>query len=315
MKKIIFVMVLALLFSGCSYKKKEIIIFHAGSLTRIVEDLKDEFERTYPGYRIINEGAGSRACCWKITRLNRHADIFLSADYLVIEDLLFPDYADWYIAFAGNRLVIAYTEQSRYGDVINGDNWYEILTKSDVNFGYSDPNLDPCGYRTIMCWKLADIYYGKKLNGMSIEEALKKNCPDRNIRPGSVQLLALLQNFTLDYAFEYESVAKQHHLKYIKLPEHIDLSNPELRDYYAQVSVRVSGKEKGTYSIIKTTPIVYGGTILKDAENKKGAILFMKFMLSDKGKAIVTRNYQRVLDPFFTNDIERLPIELRGFIE
>lgn len=46
------------------------------------------------------EAAGSRDCARKIRDLKRPCDVLASADYLVIEQLLVPDYADWNICFA-----------------------------------------------------------------------------------------------------------------------------------------------------------------------------------------------------------------------
>jgi molybdate/tungstate transport system substrate-binding protein len=273
-----------------------------------MNELKNAFEQKYPQYSVVIEAAGSRACCRKVTELNRNADIIFSADYKVFEDLLMPEYADWYIKYAINRLVIAYTEHSKYSDEINSKNWFNILVKKDVNFGHSDPNLDPAGYRTIMCWELADKYYKKNVLNM-----LNKACKPRNIRPSSVQLLSMLQNYSLDYAFEYESVCMQHHLKYVKLPDEIDLSNPKFAKEYEKAVVKVTGKKKGTFSYLKGSPIVYAFTILKNAKNKKGALKFAEFLLSKDGRNIFSENQPLLKHPI-ANNIKLVPEELRKYI-
>ena len=43
------------------------------------------------------------------------------------------------------------------------------------------------------------------------------------LRGASIQLVALLESGDLDCAFEYESVARQHGLEYVRLPAAIDL--------------------------------------------------------------------------------------------
>ncbi|GAI80720.1 unnamed protein product, partial [marine sediment metagenome] len=75
----------------------------------------------------------------------------------------------------------------------------------------SDPNQDPCGYRTLMVWQLAEDYYNApglydKLHGAAGEL----------IRPKEVDLIALLESGDLDYAFEYSSVYI-HSVKFVRL--------------------------------------------------------------------------------------------------
>lgn len=310
MNKYILILLAVFLLSGCgSPDKKKIIIFHAGSLSKPMAEIKNAFTKKYSEYEVIMEAAGSRACCRKVTDLNRDADIIFSADYKVFDDLLIPKYTDWYIDYAVNKLVIAYTDHSKYSDEINEDNWFEILERKDVEFGHSDPNLDPCGYRTIMCWKLADKFYNK-----NIANRLNKACKPKNIRPYEVQLLSMLQNYSLDYAFEYESVCMQHHLKYMEFPDEIDLSNPNFSKKYAKASVKVTGKDKGTFSTITGSPIVYAFTILKQAKNKKGAIKFLDFMLSDEGRKIFSDN-QSLLSKPVAGGSGKIPKELKKYFK
>ena len=62
--------------------------------------------------------------------------------------------------FAGNEIVLAYTEKSKYADEIDEENWYEVLRRPGVKFGFTNPNDDPCGYRNQVVLQLAEIYYG-----------------------------------------------------------------------------------------------------------------------------------------------------------
>ena len=61
-----------------------------------------------------------------------------------------PVYAEWYIQFAVNQLVIVYTDKSSANSKITVNNWPEIFAREEVNFGFSNPNADPCGYRSLM---------------------------------------------------------------------------------------------------------------------------------------------------------------------
>jgi tetratricopeptide (TPR) repeat protein len=48
----------------------------------------------------------------------------------------------------------------------------EILQKPDVVWGHSSPDLDPCGYRTLMVLQLAEKYYiqGRDLNSVHYKD-------------------------------------------------------------------------------------------------------------------------------------------------
>ncbi|MEW6095115.1 MAG: tungstate ABC transporter substrate-binding protein WtpA [bacterium] len=297
-----------LLVSSCrsSHKsKKELIIFHAGSLAVPMQELVREFKTWHPQINILRESSGSRMAARKVSELGKQADVLALSDFQVFDDLLMPEHVDWYIKFACNRMVIAYTQGSKYANEINSQNWYKILLRKGVNYGYSDPNLDPCGYRTLMVWQLADLYYGEE-----IFSKLKAGCPKNNIRPSEVGLLALLESLALDYAFEYQSIAIQHNLKYIQLPEEIDMSNPALASIYKQAKVEVSGKESGKKSIVIGSPIVYGISIPKDAPHYEDAVEFVKFALSQKGQEIFQKNGQSPLVPWIASDMKRIPQEL-----
>jgi len=284
----------------------DLIVFHAGSLKEPFEILKEEFEKEHPNVNVLLEGAGSLDCAKKICELKKNCDVMASADYTVIDELLKPDYADWNVKFASNRMVITYTDKSKYADEITKDNWYETLQRDGVLYGHSDPDSDPCGYRARQVFQLAEIYYG--VDGLN--QALIDHCPEENIRPKSVELISLLQSGDLDYAFEYLSVAKQHGLKILELPEEINLEKEELADIYAQASITLAdGKtQKGKF-------IVYGVTIPKNSENPEVAMAFVKMLLSEKGQKIMDDSGQPPYDPPLTKDADTLPLELEDLVE
>ena len=202
-----------------------------------------------------------------------------SADFKVIDKTLIPQKADWNIRFASNQLVLCYTDKSRYAKEVNDRNWYEILGRKDVVWGHSDPNLDPCGYRSLMVLQLAEKYY--KVPGLY--DRLIANRPQKNVRPKSVELVSLLKTGNMDYAWEYLSVAVQHDLKYVKLDDQINLGNYKFDEYYKQSSVKVTGKKPGTWIVRTGQSCTYGITLLKDAPNPSGAVRFLEFMLAPDG--------------------------------
>jgi molybdate/tungstate transport system substrate-binding protein len=185
----------------------------------------------------------------------------------------------WNIRFATNQLVLCYTDTSRFAKEVNADNWYKILGRKGVVWGHSDPNLDPCGYRSLMVLQLAEKFYGQS----GLYDQLIANRPKENVRPKSVELVALLKTGNMDYAWEYLSVAVQHGLKYIKLDDHINLGNYKYDTFYKQARVKVTGKKPGTWIYRVGKSCTYGITMTKDALNPEGAVLFLKYLLNSNG--------------------------------
>jgi len=255
---------------------RKVVIFHAGSLTVPLAEMEEQFEKLHPQIDIQREAGGSTKMARLISEVGKPADIMASADYKVIDNNLIPEHASWNIRFATNQLVLTYTKNSRYADQISAKNWYEILQKEDVSWGHSDPNLDPCGYRSLMVLQLAEKFYGIK----GLYEKLLANRPAKNVRPKSVELVNLLKSGHMDYAWEYLSVAVQHDLKYITLDDHINLGNYRYDDFYKQAAVKVTGKQPGTHIIKTGKSVTYGVTMTNDAANPEDAARFLEFMLA-----------------------------------
>jgi molybdate/tungstate transport system substrate-binding protein len=286
----------------------KLMIFHAGSLTLPVKIICDSFKKLHPQIEILTEACGSKQCARNIIDLNKDCDIFISADYNVIDDMLIPKYASWNIPFASNEMTIVYNEKSKYENEINKDNWYEILLKKDVAYGRSDPNSDPCGVRAVLTSKLAEKYYSK--NGLA-EKILAKD--QKYIRPKETDLLALLETNTVDYIFLYKSVAQQHKLKYVILPDEINLKNKEMAALYKTVSVEVNGSKPGEKKTEIGEPMVYGITITTVAKNKNAANAFMNYFLT-KGLKTMEENGQPSVIPSATKSYDNVPEPWKKFV-
>jgi len=265
--------------AGAGDLSGKLVIFHAGSLSVPLKTIEKNFEKMHPGLDIQREPSGSSKAARKVSDLKKPCDIMASADYKVIDKLLIPGYADWNIRFATNQLVLCYTDKSKYAGEVNATNWQDILARPGVVWGHSDPNLDPCGYRSLMVLQLAETYYQKP----GLYDRLIANRPMQNVRPKSVQLISLLQTGNMDYAWEYLSVAVQHKLKYVILPDQINLGNYKYDDLYAGAVVRVTGKKPGTFMNIKGKSCTYGITLIKNAPNREAAVAFLAYMLDPNG--------------------------------
>lgn len=299
-------------------------VFHAGSLTAPFEELEAAFELKYPNVDVQLMPGGSTAVVKDITELGKSADVLASADYTLIPSLMMPDYATYYLTFAKNRMVLCYTNTSLYADEITVDNWYEILAKDDIKWAFSDPNQDPCGYRTPMVIQLAEAYYG---DDQIFENAIGANSnitatledgvwtihatepePDGtlSIRPKSVELVQMLESGGIDYAWEYRSVAVQNNLMFLELPEAIDLSSVDYADAYATVQIDTEG------GMMTGLPIVYGVTVPTNAEQPAMGIEFIKMLIGEVGQEIMDSQGQPPIVP--AGGYGDVPDELKSLV-
>ncbi|WP_136810363.1 tungstate ABC transporter substrate-binding protein WtpA [Desulfosediminicola flagellatus] len=279
----------------------DLTIYHAGSLTVPLKQMIKEFNQIYPEVNVITKAGGSTKMARLISEKGEMADIMASADYMVIDNNLIPAFADWNIRFASNRLVLCYTDKSKNSDTLTKDNWYDILRTPEVQWGHSDPNLDPCGYRSLMVMQLAERYYG--IDGLY--DQLLANRPLKNVKAKAIQLVEMLQSGDLDYGWEYLSVAVQHKLNYLELSDEVNLGNYAYDTLYSTAKVTVTGKKPGTFIDKKGKSITYGVTMLKHAPNKEAAEAFLQFMLSgDNGLKVLDEMGQPAFNP------ARVPTEM-----
>ncbi|HVN58616.1 MAG TPA: extracellular solute-binding protein [Bacteroidales bacterium] len=289
--------------------QKSIIVFHAGSLSVPFREAAQEYQKRNPGVTVQLEAAGSLVCARKVTELKKPCDMVASADYFVINELLIPNYSSWGIRFATNQIIIAFSAKSRYSSIIDSTNWKDILLRKDVIFSRSDPNSDPCGYRSVFTMLLAEKYY--KLPGLA-DRMLAKN--REYIRPKEVDLVALMESNAIDYMFQYKSVAIQHNFKYIELPARISLSDPALNDYYKLASTEVTGSTPGSKMKVTGEYINYSFTVLENAPEKEEALKFAAFLLSPEGRNIFRKNGQDPILPASSDQAGKVPEILRKYL-
>ncbi len=306
MKKIVIVLTMLLALATSAFAQEKIVVLHAGSLSVPFEEIEKAFEAKYPQYDVQREASGSRAAARKITDINKPADVMASADYKVIDNLMIPNHAKFNAQFATNEMVLAFTDKSKYADQITAENWPQIFLKEGVKVGHSDPNMDPCGYRSMLVTQLAESYYNTpglfdKLFGYG--DSYQNGEEDKNkvvVRPKETDLLGLIEAGMYDYLYIYKSVAEQHHLRYLELPEEVSLKSAKFADQYQKAAFQINGKKPGEWITQKGAPMVYGITVAENNNspaNEKGAVLFVEFVLSEQGQEIMQKNGQGVITP------------------
>jgi len=128
-------------------------------------------------------------------------------------------------------------------------------------------------------------------------------------------LLALLESGDVDYAFEYESVVRQHGLSYVPLPPELDLSNPEYMDWYEGVRVKLDYQRFSSVNPeFNGDVIVYGLTIPNNAPNPEAAQDFIHYFLGPEGKKIMEASFHPMLASFRVDNPEKLPQSLMSLL-
>jgi molybdate/tungstate transport system substrate-binding protein len=349
MRKVAFLLlglITLLAVSGCVPQPKAktpLVIFAAGSLIQPFNDLEKAFEAQYPQIDVLSEYHGSIQVIRHATELHEPIDVVVTADHALIPMLMFetnnpetgqPN-AEWYIRFATNRLGLAYSDKSRYTSEINAQNWYEILARPDVKVGIADPRFDASGYRAMMVYQLAQVYFDQPdLFATMFEDAFKypvlvsdagpvqlvripeivesQKGSHILIRGSSIQLIALLESGDLDYAFEYESVIRQHGLGLVAFPPELNFGEADQSEAYGQVSVKLDFQRFASVKPeFKGEQIGYGITIPSGAPHAKEAEQYIAFLLGPEGSKIMQENYHPLLEPLIATGYEALPESLK----
>lgn len=257
-------------------------VFHAGSLSHPFHVLKDSFLKSNTNIIIYSQACGSKQCIRNIIDLQKKWDIFLSADISLIDSFLIPEYTSTSFPFASNEMVVAYTKKSKYNDEINSRNWINILQKNNVKLAFSDPASDPCGVRAIGVLKLSESFYKKP----DLLEKIRFRDNNVIIRPKEVDIITLLELGEVDYTIIYKSVAVQHKLKYLTLPDSINLSNQQLQNWYQSHYIYYDiTKNKKVYEPVNF--IKYGYCVNKNSEDKNSVKEFLEFLKSSTSKKIL----------------------------
>lgn len=273
-------------------------------------EIAEAFEAEYPGVRVLRESAGSTIAARKITDLHRACDVFVSADYRIIDERLMPEYADWSLQFARNELCLAYHARSTLAEDVGPETWPAILRDERVTVARCDADTAPCGYRTLQALHLAEAHYDLPGLAADLEEKGRAY-----LRPKEPDIVPLLETGAVDYGFIYRSTAERHGFPYVALPPEINLGVPALAEAYAAIVVSVTGPRPGSTVAERARPIVYGLTILKDAPNRAAAEAFVAFLLDEAGGVpILERHHQSVIAPSIAEAYDRVPESLRTFV-
>jgi molybdate/tungstate transport system substrate-binding protein len=295
---------------ACKSKTTDVTVFYASSLTAVLGDAAEAFQKANPQVRVRLEPSGSQVAVRKVSELGMRADIVAVADAGLIPRMMVPSHATWNALFATNEIVIAHKDHSKWTDQITSQNWAEILTRDGVRLGRADPDTAPIGYQTLMVWQLAEAAGMKGHGSAGLAAQLLARCAKEHVTHDEAELLALLESRAIDYAFIFRSTAEDHHLKVLSLPPEVNLSRQELADRYAAVHVDIRMRRGQGSSTVTGAPIVYGLTIPSNAPHADVATRFVSFLLGDVGAKLLLRRGFHPISPATCNPCAGLPEQL-----
>jgi molybdate/tungstate transport system substrate-binding protein len=281
---------LTLLGAGCGSSSKpgkkpvSIVVFHAGGITPVLEDLKADCEKEL-NIIILNEGTGSQVACHKVAELGRRCDLLLLADNSLVAKLL-AEKCSWRLDFANDEVVLAVGQRARYTELLEKDWSRYLLEKTDLKLARVNESLGPIGYRTLMVWKL------KESRGVP---GLFEKLSGRITRKVDhvARLTPLLKSGEIDYAFVYRSICIAQDIRYISLGSEFNLGSQQVDYSRAAVTYKLPGTSDRSVTV-KASPIAWTLTVPEDAENSAAALRFVNWMI-EKQKSVLKRNGFRPL--------------------
>ena len=231
--------------------KAPITVFAAASLAKPLSMLADSIQKSV-GLVVQRELGGSIEHARKITELGRIPDVVMLVDDDVIASLL-PTHLDWYVRFATNHVVLAYTPRSRFADSVSSENWWRIAARRGVRLGRADPAIAPAGRHALAVLRRASTYYQQP----ALSDTLLARASLKYVRPNATELAALLEAGEVDYILDYESIARQYGFEFVTLPE--DLADA----------------------------VLYGISVPRAAAHPAEAADFVAFVLSNEGRQLL----------------------------
>jgi molybdate/tungstate transport system substrate-binding protein len=263
--------------AGCTGRDR-VSVLAAGSLQHSLErGLREATEAP-----VAVEARGSAVCARLVAEGKRDPDVLALADPALFE----RTGDDWYAAFATNALVLAYTRETTDGRAVgDAERPFDPLLDG-VEFGRTDPDLDPLGYRTLFACSLAAEHY---------DRSELASLPETGRVYPETELLAAFETGGVDAAFVYRSMAAERGYPYRELSATVDLSDPDLEPRY-----RTRRYELPDGTVVRGGPIRYGVTRREDSAGARAV-----FDAISRG-TVLSAEFDRPMDyPRFVGDAPR----------
>jgi molybdate/tungstate transport system substrate-binding protein len=284
-----------------------VVVHHAGSFGAVIRDLAPAFEQA-SGWQVEPHGGPALALGYSILDGESRPDVFISADAEVNRVLMGPrgrDLVRWYVHLAGQAMVLLYSPASRFLAALDAAAagtraWHTVVREPGFRLLRGDAERDPGGYRAVFIAQLAERHHD--LPGFAAE--MLAQSATRDPFGGDIEAF---RAGSADGLLAYRTSALLQALPHAALPPEVDLSAERLADWYAQAEYRTPRNE-----IIRGTPIRYSATIPTNAARPEGAQLFVRFLISEAGRAAMAARGFEPLPPLLVGATDAVAAALRN---
>ncbi|MGC8573227.1 MAG: substrate-binding domain-containing protein [Caldisphaera sp.] len=296
----------------------------------------------YPGLGIgtpMFKGSGEVA---QTENTTKEFSIVASADTTTIPSVLFPNIANYEIAFGITQMVIIVDLQTAAGKQVYSlwketqnmqplssqwnQTWKEIFSIIASNpstvIGVSNPFTDPSGYQAQCVLKLAGLSFFN--NASYLYNSVYNNPSKYQMRNTETDLLTLMatnnsvsfilsayMSNALPQTKSYQS--EGYNITYITLPPLVNLGNLSYVNYYHNVNVTWS--ELGKTKTFTCNPVVYTITIPKYAPNPQAAINFILLLYSPQGQQVLkSYGIQPIVPGVVYGNYSSVPSVIKPFV-
>lgn len=285
-------------------------ILHAGMVENLVEDGLAPAARQTNELTVHHTKGNSVALANSVKARKLSGDVFMSADAGVNETLMGPangDWVRWFVVFARNEVVLAYSPKSEFAAQFEQAGrgripWYQVLEQPGVLLGRDDPDLDPLGYYDVFVGQLAERYY----HSPGLKQRILGD--DNNPRQVRDTNPIFLTSGLLDAQFMYINKAKDAQVPYIRLPDEINLGNPDMAREYATAGYTT---DKG--QTFRGAPIQVSAAPLKNG-NPQAATQLIELLASPQGADLLRRFHFPPSPIVAGGDIGAVPEALKPLI-
>ena len=281
----------------------------AGTLTYAFGSELSTFEAQYPSIPVAPPLFEGSSLVAQDENLTQSLSLEAAADTTAMPTVLFPNLANYEIAFGQTQMVIIVNIQSSAGNelynmwtaakglTVNSTAWTTawknmftlIALNTTTTVGVSNPFTDPSGFQAAGMIRLAGLtFFG---NVTYLYDAIYNN-PSRYVMANSEDdLVPLMQTDHIDFitsAYESNAIpqtANQTSLAWITLPTQVNLGVLANTLYYNEANFNYT--ELGTTQSFVVNPVLYCVTIPTVSTNSAAATLFIQTLYSKAGQSIL----------------------------
>ncbi len=286
----------------------------AGTLSYAFGSVLNAYEEQYPNIKVapaLFEGSSAVAQSENTTK---QFSLEAAADTTTMPSVIFPNLANYEIAFGQTKMVIIVNLLSPAGlklynmwEGVQGlptmstqwnQTWQQMFTlialNSTTKVGVSNPFTDPSGYQGAGMIRLAGLtFFG---NISYLYNAIYNNQSKYYMANTETNLVTLMQTQHIDFitssylsnAIPQTGNSTQTHLAYITLPDAVSLGVLSNVSYYHKANFKYT--ELGTTKSFTINPVIYTLTIPTPSTNTAAATLFIQTLFSQTGQSILKKN-------------------------